>query len=293
MELKKGKTIFALGTGRCGTNFLYKVFAQEPKVASHHERHPLSDTFQRYAKWNNLPIDDAGFLAIKEEGLIEDFSRYEVSFEASAYMSFSIKELSEKFDAHFILLIRDPHKVINSYIQKGWYANNIIRDDVNQVMNFQPNMKFPHHSFSRIIPNGVEGEKWEEYTHVGKLAWYWNALNRKCIEQLRQLPEDKYQILRLEDLSHSTFKSLEPMFGIDFKTTEHDYDNLVKSKPNKLNPQRTVESWSEQERTEYLAEVSELASEYNYNLDLDKVIEKERAKASKVEKTSMLKKIFG
>ena len=70
MELKMGKTIFALGTGRCGTVFLYKVFSKEPKVASHHERHPLSDAFHRYVKWNDLPVDDAGFLAIKEAGVL-------------------------------------------------------------------------------------------------------------------------------------------------------------------------------------------------------------------------------
>ena len=91
MKSKTGKTIFALGTGRCGTVFLYKVFSQEPKVASHHERHLLSDTFHRYVKWNDLPVDHAGFLAIKEEGVLNDLSNHEVSFEASAYMSFTSK----------------------------------------------------------------------------------------------------------------------------------------------------------------------------------------------------------
>lgn len=293
MELKTGKTIFALGTGRCGTVFLYKVFSQEPKVASHHERHVLSDTFHRYVKWNDLPVDHAGFLAIKEEGVLNDLSNHEVSFEASAYMSFSIKELSDKFNAKFILLIRDPHKVINSYIQKGWYAKEIIRDDVNKAVNFQPDMKYPHHSFSRIIPTGAEGEKWNSYSQVGKLAWYWNVLNRKCIDQLKQLPENKYQIIRLEDLSHETFKGLEPFFGTDFVTSKEDYENLVKSKPNKLNPQRTVESWTEREREEFLVEVQDLAKKYNYDIDFDQIIQKEKAKKNSVEKVSVFKKIFG
>ena len=288
-----GKTIFALGTGRCGTVFLYKVFSSEPKVASHHERHLLSDAFNRYVKWNNLPVDHAGFLAIKEEGVLNDLSNHEVSFEASAYMSFSVKELSDKFDAKFILLIRDPHKVVNSYIQKGWYAKEIIRDDVNKVVNFQPDMKYPHHNFSRIIPTGEEGEKWNSYSQVGKLAWYWNALNLKCIDQLKQLPEDKYQIIRLEDLTYETFKGLEPFFGTNFEMSKTDYENLAKSKPNKLNPRITVESWSDREREEFLVEVQDLAKEYNYNLDFDQIIENEKAKKNSVEKVSVFKKIFG
>jgi len=288
-----GKTIFALGTGRCGTTFLYKVFAQERMIASHHERHPLSDTFHRYVKWNHLPVDHAGFLAIKEEGILNDLESHEVSFEASAYMSFSVKELSERFDARFILLLRDPHKVVNSYIQKGWYEKEIIRDDVNKAVNFQPKMKLPHHSFSRIIPTGVEGEKWASYTQVGKLAWYWNALNRKCIDQLKQLQKDKYKIIRLEDLSHDTFISLEPLFGRKFQTIKEDYENLVKSKPNKLHPQRTVESWSAKEREEYHAEVQNLAMEYNYSIDFDHIVEEERAMKNSVEKVSVFKKFFG
>ena len=67
MELKKGKTIFSLGKGRCVTVFLYKVFSKDPTVASHHERHPLPDAYHRYVKFNYFPVDHAGFLSIKAE----------------------------------------------------------------------------------------------------------------------------------------------------------------------------------------------------------------------------------
>lgn len=73
---------------------------------------------------------------------------------------------------------------------------------------------------------------------------------------------------------------------------KEDYENLVKSKPNKLNPQRTVESWSAKERGEYLAEVQDLAREYNYSIDFDHIIKIERAKKNTVEKVSLFKKFF-
>ena len=125
------------------------------------------------------------------------------------------------------------------------------------------------------------------------LAWDWNALNLKCIDQLKQLPEDKYQIIRLEDLTYETFKGLEPFFGTNFEMSKTDYENLAKSKPNKLNPRITVESWSDREREEFLVEVQDLAKEYNYNLDFDQIIENEKAKKNSVEKVSVFKKIFG
>ena len=57
------KVGLTIGTGRCGTPFIYQIMEKEPEVASSHERDPDNETFHRYCRWNNLPEDNEGFLA--------------------------------------------------------------------------------------------------------------------------------------------------------------------------------------------------------------------------------------
>ncbi len=114
-----GHVGFALGTGRNGTHFVARLFAAEPAVASWHERHPLSDTFQRYCQWNELAVDDAGFLAVKEAGVRDDLQAHELSFEASAYLSMSVAQLQQRFGARFALLVRRPDRMVSSLLAKG------------------------------------------------------------------------------------------------------------------------------------------------------------------------------
>ena len=59
----ENKVGFAIGTGRCGTLFLYQLMEKEPQVASSHERNPDNETFHRYCKCHDLPVDHEGFLA--------------------------------------------------------------------------------------------------------------------------------------------------------------------------------------------------------------------------------------
>ena len=115
------KINFAIGTGRCGTKFLYKVLDLEPNVASVHERNPLNETFHRYCKWYDIPVDHEGFLHTKEQEIQADLDQFDCSFEASAHLSLSVEELYQRFNAKFILLVRSPHEVVNSYLRKGWY----------------------------------------------------------------------------------------------------------------------------------------------------------------------------
>ena len=60
------KLIFCTGVGRCGTRFVHELLKREKGVCSFHELNAIQDTFHKYCKWNNLPIDSGGFLKNKE-----------------------------------------------------------------------------------------------------------------------------------------------------------------------------------------------------------------------------------
>ena len=119
-------------------------------------------------------------------------------------MSFSVKELSDKFFAKFILLIRDPLKVINSYIQKGWYAKKIIRDDVNKVVwtqmawntkNDVRNVVVEYCNFffgSSIADEAADGILLLEQNWVGPITG--NTLIGKTLEHWKKLESENPQL---------------------------------------------------------------------------------------------------
>lgn len=113
------KVAFSIGTGRCGTKFLYELLSHQPNLASYHERLPLEDSFYRYAEWNKLGLEHSGYFEIKSQAIKTDLEKSDFSFESSAYLSLAVKPLYEKFNAKFILLVRAPHAVVTSYHKKG------------------------------------------------------------------------------------------------------------------------------------------------------------------------------
>ena len=259
-----GRVAFALGTGRCGTTFLYRVLSLEPSVASWHERHRFSDAFHRYCQWYSLPVDPAGFLAIREADIREDLAKRRVSFESNAYLAFSVLELYQRFDARFILLVRRPDKVVNSYIEKGWYAQPLVRSDLDLPPGYQPGARSRHHPLSRIAPIGPEAIRWEGYSRVGKLAWFWRSLNGRVLELFRELPETHWRVVRLEDLSLEEYHSIAVFLGIESSLTPKQYQSVVMERPNRSHRVVSAVDWDEKEAEEFEKEVSELAARFGY-----------------------------
>ena len=270
------RVCFAIGTGRCGTQFLYKLLAKEPTIASHHERHPLSDTFERYCRWNQLPVDQAGFLATKQAGIETDLAHHKISFEASAYLSLSLAALYEYFDARFVFLIRSPHKVVNSYLQKDWYAHKHYHENLQKASGYQPGMAEPHHSFSRMVPRGEEAQDWSDMTRVGKLAWFWRTLNQQILEQLESLPSENYRIIRIEDFDYSKYLELADFIGYPPEVSEDLFLKLTASRPNRLFPRRQVRDWTGQERAEFEQQVATLSERWDYPYITSRIVGGER-----------------
>lgn len=271
---------FIVGTGRCGTQFLSKVLALEPDIASVHERNPFNETFHRYCKWYGIPVDHEGFLKTKEREIEVDLQNHDYSVESSAFLSLSIQELYDRFNAKFILLVRRPDQVVNSYRHKGWYSNPIDRADSHLPPSYQENRE-PHHFLGRIIPSGEEFLHWEKMTQVGKLAWYWNALNSQVLDQFSEIPQSHWRIQKLEDLSYGQYLEIAQFVGFSATVSEAEYLQVANRRPNAKNNASyqkqtvkgtvqeryssfTLDMWNQTEVTEFEGEVATIAEELGY-----------------------------
>ncbi|NER39632.1 MAG: hypothetical protein F6J93_37805 [Oscillatoria sp. SIO1A7] len=258
-----GRIAFAVGTGRCGTQFLQRVLATEPGVAACHERNRINETFHRYCQWYRLPVDKEGFLQEKEKEIRQDLVENNFSFESSSYLSLSIPELYDRFGAKFVMLVRRPDRVVNSLWVKGWYREPYIQADPEKALGYQP-QPMDHHFFSRIAPMGAIFEPWNKMSRIGKIAWFWNAINLAIAEQFAKIPETHWRIVKLEDLSYNTYLELTEFMGFESAVPEERYREIASGRPNALPKRYAITDWSDAEISEFEAQVQPGAEHFGY-----------------------------
>jgi len=272
------KVGFAIGTGRCGTLFLHQVMEREPDVATSHERNPDNETFHRYCKWHRLPVDDEGFLATKEKEILADLGQRSYSFEASPYLSLSVKELHERFGARFLFLIRRPDGVVSSFAHKGFYRNPYLVGNPELASGYQDQSPERFYTFfARICPRGEAFRAWNDMTQVGKVAWFWKAFNERTLEALQGLPPESYRMLRIEDLDYPGYRDSCDFLGFPAKVSQDEFEALRQSKPHAFWRKRNVDQWSEQEVREFESQVAELAGRFGYAHRVADLVDEARA----------------
>jgi len=256
--------VFAIGTGRCGTHFVAQLLAREPAVAAHHERNPLGDSFHRYCVWNRLPVDNAGFLAAKAAGVASDRARGQLSFEASTFVSLSTPALHAALGARFLLMVRRPDRVVNSFLQKGWYADEPARSDARLSLGYQPGLPRAHHAFSRLAAFGDDGERWARLSRVGKLAYFWRHLNAAVLRDFERLPREATRVQQLERFDFDAYAALAELIGFAPSLSRRAFERISAEKPGARGPAPSVSDWSASEAAEFEAEVAPLAERLGY-----------------------------
>ena len=259
----RGRVSFAVGTGRCGTHFIAELLSKEPSVHAVHERAPMRDAFWRYATWYGLPVDPEGVLRSREREICDDLSEHAHSFEASAYLSLNLLDLHRRFDARFVVLVRDPAEVVNSFWTKGWYPSPYVQSDSGLALGHQDTPR-PHHTFARLAPRGDAFGRWNGLTRVGKIAWFWNAINLALLDQLRRLPPTHGRLVRLEAFTYRTYLDLAGWLGVGPTVSEAAFDALATSRPGRRERRYATAAWSAEEAREFEREVRPAAQALGY-----------------------------
>ena len=266
----EGRVSFAIGTGRCGTKFLYSVIAREPGISSVHERNPLNEAFHRYCQWYRLPVDDEGFLNTKELEIQQDLKDHNFSFEASAHLSLSVRELYSRFGAKFILLVRSPERVVNSYIRKEWYDNPIVYANSKLALGYQQSKGFQHF-LGRIVPMREKFLQWNEMSRVGKLAWFWNTINDNVLKQFEDIPKTHWRVEKIEELSYDRYLEITQFLGFQATVKRQKFDEIKRSRPNIQYNVPTVAAWNASEIIEFEKEVGHMAKKLGYEYRVDRL----------------------
>lgn len=267
LEKYLGRTAFAVGTGRCGTSFVYKLLTHEGGIASFHEKNIFAECFHRYAQWYELPVDARAFLQTKQADIAQALTHSEFYFEASAPLSHSVDALYEAFGSRFILFIRDPIKVVDSYLKKGWYELPIELDDFHKAPGYNPNHLQSHHTFSRIAPRGEHFGDWDRMGRPGKLGWFWSVANQTILDSFDRIPRENSLVVRLEDYTYDSYLEMLNFLARKSSMDRNTFESIVRSKPNRSPEKVKAYEWSEGDWSEFVSQVEVLATRFNYRLD--------------------------
>ena len=256
---------FAVGTGRCGTKCLAELMGSVEGVSSHHEINPLNETFHRFSKWYDLPIDDAGFVFQKQAEIAAEMATSKSFFEASAYLTLSMKALHEAFNCRFVLMVRHPEDVANSYKRKGWYQEAVKSSDDAKIPGFQPSKQF-HHYLGRTLPKNMPFDDWNRLTTIGKLGWYWAEINSLALTIFKELPNDCWRVQKLEALDFDAFCDVADFLGAPQTPDPAIFEEITNKRPNSFDNLPKTQDWSEQDRQQFVSFVGPTADEFGYEI---------------------------
>jgi hypothetical protein len=121
------------------------------------------------------------------------------------------------------------------------------------------------------MPSGEKFLQWNQMSRVGKIAWYWNALNAKVLEQFERIPESHWWIEKLEDLSYSRYLEIAQFFGFHSAIAPEIYEQLSLRRPNAKSRVPTIATWTADEISEFEAEVEPMAKRFGYEYQVSRL----------------------
>ena len=259
------KLALGFGAGRSGQNWFSKIFNSHRNWIGTCERFADYEAFYRYVSYYNLDVDMDGFFKLIELASKRDMAKYQNSFISSSYMSFGVKELTEKLKPNYIFFnIRDPIRCIESYHKKGWYLyyENIekIKSPLVDISNSQ------YRSFSRIVPKGEFLEKWLSLSRIGKLTWFWCIINKSIKDDFSRIKDIEKYFIKLSDIDQNfdCYQSLANKFKFENRMTKKQFYNVINKAPNKGDSDKyRYKDWSNLEKREFENIINEIFPYYD------------------------------
>lgn len=247
------KLAFSFGAGRSGQNWFSKIFNSHSNWVGSCERFADYEAFYRYVCYYNLPIFKDEFFKLIELSSNRDMAKHQNSIIASPYLSFGVKELTEKLKPNYIFFnIRNPIMTVESLYKKGWYSNfDNIKNIKSPLIDISNNL---YRSFSRILPNSEYLKEWSLLTRIGKITWFWCIINKSIKDAFKNIENTEKFYVKLEDIhqNYDLYEKMSKKFNFKSKMTRNKFYEVINKAPNKGNDKKYLyKEWSDLEKKEF------------------------------------------
>lgn len=266
-ELKEsGKRLF-LGTlaARSGTRWLCDIAKSHDRAYAVTERDKMPESFWRYVKYNELPVDTDGIVRLLKRRIAADWLEHDSTLIFSPYFSHGFVELCHALEPDKIIFgFAEPEFVVQSIYNKGMFEEDYSRRDFHLALSYQPEFanRWSHY-FGRIVPRGEFYETWQQLTRIGKIAWWVNRVNMDIYNQLQEIPENRVILfdLAVADQNYEYYLGLSRLLDLSPVLSKERFLSLkkltVKASDN------VKHGWSEAERSEFNQHIKEWKRVYD------------------------------
>jgi len=237
------RTAFIVSTGRTGTGFLTRLFDQGiPGAFSLHEPKPA---FRRRSRaWMGrgaTAAETRRFRRTRDRFLREgDGSLY---VENNYQLFAAIPMIRAVYPAAKVIhVVRDGRPVTTSYLNRWRYITS-------------------DHITPADVPGDPARERWESWSPVEKLAWYWTTVNRHVRAQ------DPDLVVRFEEMFDADRSGLWKL--LDFLDVAYDRDRVLALAGDRVNTNRTeffpeYEQWPPHWKEQFWAVAGGAMEEFGY-----------------------------
>lgn len=219
---------FILSTGRSGST---SIACALNRVAGFHAVHePAPDLILESAGYRYGEVSPAAVRKLLEETRFPTMNG-SIYCESNQTLSLIIPELVAVFpQARFIWLVRNGLDVVASAYQKQWYTGHSENHAEYEVCS--PIEKAWIDGRIRADKVGEMSEyEWDSLYRFGKCCWYWGYVNQIIRFDLEQHAQDRFFILRLEEMEQR-FSQLVAWMGKDTqRISAVERDNVAKRVP--------------------------------------------------------------
>ncbi len=241
--------VFVVGTGRCGTHTMWKVFESLPNTLSTHEgvgmirAGPPTFIGKRLAlgcmpEFNAYLYHYAGEEAFNRtfEPDPEMMTLMDRCFagrsssiawcrtngiaycDANAFGFNFINYVHIRFpSARFLHLVRDGYACVQSWSRRGpsTYPDRLPNPEAISWLLAKPTP----------FPSEVAHASWARFDRVQRISWFWNTVNANIAERFDRIPDANKRVLKIEEVNRETLPGI-----LDFCGLPQDY------KPESLTP---------------------------------------------------------
>jgi len=231
--------VFVVGTGRCGTHTLWKLFESVPNTLSMHEgtgtvRHgPASFVGQRFALGSMPELNgylyhyggEAAFartfapdpaMAALLDGCfagrasaIAWCATHGIAYcDANPFGFNFINYLHGRFPyAKFIHLVRDGYACVRSWSRRdaSTYPDEVPRTPLAISWLLAKPLPFP---------SDPAHAQWNRYDRVQKISWFWNIVNANIAQRLERVPPENRRVVRIEEVTEASVPDLLDFCGL-------------------------------------------------------------------------------
>ena len=230
--------VFVVGTGRCGTHTLWKVFESLPNTLSTHEgkgtvRAGAAEVHGRRVALGAM----LGFNAYLYHYAGEDVFRrtfdpdpelralMDKSFagrakaiawceanavaycDANAFAFNFINYLHARLPhAKFIHLVRDGYACVRSWSRR---VASTYPDEIPDALMIE-------WLFAKPVPftSDPVHASWRGFDRVQKISWFWNAVNTNIAQRLARIPDANKRVVKIEEVTEAEVPSLLEFCGL-------------------------------------------------------------------------------